>query len=230
MSIIGVIAVITIPALITKIQNYQYLYAFKKESYIISNALIKMATDNGCIGDLACTGVFKNGMTQQHLEDIGDALTEYIKTSENCRASKDQSCWVTSYNTYFDGTGTQTNPNYNTSAGWYKFITADGSAIAISDYGSICNTSTAGMSKLCGELWLDVNGPKEPNYYGRDIFSFYITNNPGLNLYPRGGSKLSTNGWNYNDLNKCAPDSTGTEKDGKYCAGRIIEKGWVMDY
>ncbi|MCK7521137.1 MAG: hypothetical protein MZV64_27335 [Ignavibacteriales bacterium] len=42
---------------------------------------------------------------------------------------------------------------------------------------------------------VDINGPKKgPNYFGRDMFRFYITNGKGALLYPYGGSDANNTG------------------------------------
>ena len=77
----------------------------------------------------------------------------------------------------------------------YKFITADGISVEIENYGNNSdddwNTGNLGilshMSQVCGIIRFDVNGSKQPNNFGRDVFGTYITNGRGASLYPGGG-------------------------------------------
>lgn len=72
-----------------------------------------------------------------------------------------------------------------------------------------------------GNLYIDVNGPAKPNVWGRDVFSFRVGND-GL-LYPCGGEKfalMETNG-----------NITPCEKFTSYaCTARLIENNYEIDY
>ncbi|MCK7521133.1 MAG: hypothetical protein MZV64_27315 [Ignavibacteriales bacterium] len=81
----------------------------------------------------------------------------------------------------------------NASNLYYKFIATNGMVFSI-NVGSTCNSNwskneTGHLIQLCGYFIVDINGPeKGPNYMGRDIFLFYISNGKGALLYPYGGS------------------------------------------
>ena len=187
-----------------------------------------MSSDAGCVNDLQCSGLFDTGTTHQTL---GDEFVKHVKVVKNCKTAIDQGCWSATTNYNYDGTN-PSNLAYN-SVGYYRFITADGVSVLIENYQDNCGHNSWGtgelgyMSQVCGLIRFDVNGPKKPNNLGRDVFSFWITNGKGALLYPRGGKDDNyITWWNYNNRNWCSSSS----KDGSYCAGRIIEKGWVMDY
>lgn len=77
---------------------------------------------------------------------------------------------------------------------------------------------------------MDVNGAKPPNMYGRDTFLFEITNGKGPLLYPFGGSDYDTaiNGGHWDaESGGCGVNGSTA---GFYCAGRILEEGWEMNY
>ncbi|MCK7516094.1 MAG: hypothetical protein MZV70_77060, partial [Desulfobacterales bacterium] len=58
------------------------------------------------------------------------------------------------------------------------------------------------------EVRIDINGPnKGPNYYGRDLFLFYIANGKGIQLYPAGGQ---------DDINYSAWNNWTCQKDDDY--------------
>ncbi|MCK7521150.1 MAG: hypothetical protein MZV64_27410 [Ignavibacteriales bacterium] len=150
-------------------------------------------------------------------------------------------CWA-SFNGSFDGSGGNTTI-LNTSNSYYKFITTNGMVYAIIPY-TTCNTNlsnntTMHMRQICGQLLVDINGPKKgPNYNGRDIFVFYITNGKGALLYPYGGSDaLLGLSWHKGTPQKtddwCSPKSeniASTGRDGATCTARIMEKSWQIDY
>ena len=233
LGIIGVVAAITLPTLINNYQKTQYVTSLKKVYTEFNEVLKEMSADAGCVNDLQCSGLFA-AVTDS--TTLGDELVKHIKVAKNCKTSTGQGCWSTNTNENYDGTSA-TNYTFDL-YGYYSFITADGMSVSISNYADNCThgsgTWTTGelgyMSQVCGYIYLDVNGPKKPNNWGRDGFEFWITNGKGALLYPRGGKddnhNNSNNWWNYNNRNDCS----SSNKYGDYCAGRIVENGWVMDY
>ncbi|MCK7488700.1 MAG: hypothetical protein MZU97_26765 [Bacillus subtilis] len=204
-----------------------------------------MAADKGCVDDLLCTGVFERGAKTpaNHAKGVGDELVKYFNVAKNCSNTTNMDCWAASYNNNFDGSGSNTT-NVNNSNTMYKFITANGIAYMIST-STTCknnwsNNLTGHIRQYCGGLYVDINGPKKgPNYLGRDIFYFIITNGKGALLYPWGGSDflLSNNIWNnYTPQltdDTCSPkdhNPAASGRNGEYCAGRIMEKSWRVDY
>lgn len=235
LGIIGVVAALTIPTLINASQKIQYVVGLKKAYSEANQALKQMATDNGCTNDLKCTGLFAAGKTNQ---TFGDEFIKYFKVNKNCGVASGQGCWNSSTNDNYDGSSAD---NYSIDTwGHYKFTTADGMSFAVLNFANNCGYSSWSaplpqglgyLSQTCGFLYVDVNGLKGPNDFGRDIFSFYITNGRGALLYPQGGKDDNggdSNGWwNYSNRNAC---SITASKSGTFCAGRIMEKGWEMDY
>lgn len=234
LGIIGVVAALTIPTVLSNYQKQQYITGLKKAYSTFNEVLAKIAADKGCLNDLKCTGIFDTTTTQQSL---GDELVKYFNVAKNCETS-DNSCFSTNINWFYDGkTGSMPWLPSN-----YSFITADGIAFLISNFQTNCdvepnewsNYITNNMTQVCASLYVDVNGPqKGPNFGGRDVFLFYISNGKGALLYPSGGADCataSTDGpWqdiSTKDYISCDPTNT----DGQGCAGRIVEEGWEMNY
>jgi len=232
--IIGVVAALTIPTLVNNYQKTEYLTALKKAYAGFNQVLIQISADKGCVGDLACTGLFASDSTQKTL---GDELVKYLKIVKNCEDTG-AGCFSDNVSPFYDGSGLRNNV-YETTTG-YRFIAEDGASYLIynekDDNGADCisNYSTSGkgaLSQLCGDLYIDVNGPtKGPNNFGRDIFYFYITNGKGPMLYPRGGSDDNMDSpWNSGNI-MCGSNIDDGNEDSSTCAGRIIEEGWQMKY
>ena len=231
--ILGVVAVVTIPPLVKNYQKSQYVTALEKAYTAFNQVLKQMAADAGCVNDLRCSGLFATGTTNQV---FGDEFIKYIKVIKNCGISTGQGCWSVSTNANYDGTSI--TDYYFDNSSEYKFITADGMSVQIANYSNNCtqggiNSSTGAlgyMSQVCGFIIFDVNGHKEPNDRGRDVFHFFITNGNGAFLYPSGGKDDNFTGsnqwWNDAGRNGCS----NSEKMGYYCPGRIIENNWQMDY
>ena len=67
-------------------------------------------------------------------------------------------------------------------------------------------------------IYIDINGGKKPNVYGRDLFRF--TRVPGKGILPSGYSGTDE------DINQnCS--KTGS---GEYCAAKIMRDGWEIKY
>lgn len=239
LGIIGIVAAMTIPSLVNHYQNTQYIIQLKKFYTNFNQTLSKISSDNGCVNDLKCTGLFAAGTTNNSL---GTAVVKYFKVTKNCGISPNQGCWSSSVNTYIDGQGTGTNiVDYNANVGAaYQFVTADGMSVLLHNYGDASsgfsadcanawsNSGSGYMSKTCGIVLVDVNGLKKPNYIGRDIFSFWITSAKGVILYPNGAEDDKQGGagsyWWDGTTKRCVTNN------GWQCTGRVVEEGWEMNY
>lgn len=226
LGIIGVVAAITIPTLINNYQKKENITRLKKAYTAVNQALKQMSLDRGCPNDLKCTGIFASPNT---MSDVGDELVKYFSVARNCRTVANQGCWPTVTKTFYDGSGSTIN--YEGSSD-YKFVTADGTAFDFYSSMSGCGLNSGSgaigyMSQNCGLLDIDVNGKKGPNFFGIDTFEFFITNGKGALLYPLGGIDTTTP-WKTaaGVQTRCYSEN----KDGVYCAGRIMEEGWEMNY
>lgn len=237
LGIIGVVAAITIPTLISKYQKQEYVTKLKK-TYTQTNEVLKlMSAEMNCANDLKCTGLFDTTTTSQTL---GTAIVKYFKVVKDCGIVKGQGCLTASTNNNYDG-ASATNTNYDNYSGFdfYNFITADGISFSIYNYSSNCgnnysNGITNNMTQACGRVLVDINGPtKGPNVYGRDTFFFFITNGKGALLYPRGGADdryVGSNNWWKDPDTKAPRNCYPNDKLGIYCTGRIMEENWEMNY
>ncbi|EKE04430.1 MAG: hypothetical protein ACD_20C00081G0013 [uncultured bacterium] len=235
LAIIGVIASLVIPSLIANIEKQGYISRLQRAMAAGDAALRKAALENCGTTDLSCiyTG---NALT------IGDAIAAQYNVLKNCKNTSGQGCFVV-FNSYIDGTGGILD--LDNDSNYYKFITTDGMSVAIQRSSSKCTTNyglnaNSPTTKTCGQFYVDLNGPdKGPNYSGKDVFWFLVTSNKAPIMYPQGGREhnYTLNGteetggyyyWNYNNLNRCY--NAGGKKGGWMCTGRIIEKGWQIDY
>jgi len=233
LAIIGVVAALTIPTLMANYQKVQYVAALKKAYSEMNQAITLMANDLGCQGDLNCTKLFDADTPD---DAFNNEFVKYFKIAKNCKnADYDGTlgCFPDTINNDYDGIEDGISSGWDSSG--YRFITADGFSIKAFSGGNGCDNNdysthaTNDMTQVCGMIYLDVNGLKGPNYMGRDIFIFWITNGKGPQLYPNGGADYKWNSHWANDdgtPRSCYPDDTA----GNYCAGRIMEEGWQMNY
>lgn len=224
--IIGVVAEMTIPNLLSDFNKTQYVTRLKKVYTVGNEALKQLSFDNGCINDLACSGVFAGDT-----ETVGKMFVQYFKVVKNCGIEANFGCWPSKTFTAYQGNVPSGYNNYDAGGGLYKFITIDGMSIAVTSAAKKCTDSastglTGNLTQICGNFYVDTNGLKPPNRWGKDTFMFYISNGKGTLLYPVGGKDSASNWTNV------APHRCGLlgNLSGLYCTGRIIEEGWQMNY
>ena len=96
----------------------------------------------------------------------------------------------------------------------YCWIYADGSMLGIDEF----TEDSSSLDETAMRIYIDVNGLKKPNTYGRDVFYFEIDGH---------GIVRPEKGTDCGEVNK--PVNLETS-DGYSCAARIVENGWRMDY
>ncbi|MFA7659375.1 MAG: type II secretion system protein, partial [Candidatus Gastranaerophilaceae bacterium] len=180
LGIIGVVAAYTISGLIANSQKAGYVAGAKSAYSKWNQALIQMAADGGCIGDLSCF------FDSADLKTMGDKIAGYFNVAKNC-ATTTTGCFPNTIAFNFDGS--DTHSGYD-NASYYRFITADGMSVSLTTLSLGCSGSASSLTKVCmSDVTIDVNGLKKPNALGRDIFYFAIDNDNGPALYPVGGAK-----------------------------------------
>lgn len=231
LGIIGVVAALTIPTLISKYQKTQYVTQLKKAYTELNQGLRQLTNNYNCGTDLYCTGVY---LINGDATTFGDEIVKYFKVLKNCR-NTEAGCFTTSASQYIDGSGVRVD--WHSSTNGYRFITADGMAFEVTDMeGYDCSggetPSGTNFATVCGKVHVDINGPeKQPNAYGRDIFSFWIVNGRGAILYPVYGQEDPNGQWKNlttGTINSC--DNASGKLGGGSCAARIMEEGWEMNY
>lgn len=94
------------------------------------------------------------------------------------------------------------------------FLTQDGMLVSISAYTGSTDLDNGG--NIDHSIYVDINGPKGPNQFGKDFFSFKRTKK---GIMPT-GYEYSAASVNYN----CSKSSSGT-----YCAAKLFKDGWKMN-
>lgn len=237
-AIIGIIAEITIPALVQNVAKQQYV-ALSQKVWSESQQFLRQYMFDQGIYDLA----------DANFTDVSSFDTEikkYFKIAEFC-SSGNPSCIITENYLSKAGTITADYTSRNSSLYFmYSFISTDGMLVAFQFYvtsGAVCRPVTYPSGKIqkwCGTLTIDVNGSKGPNIDGRDFLNYFLIAQDGT-LYPEGGHDWSyafygsdSNYWrNYPYL--CGyPGSSDMTNGGTgvlgACIARIMENSWQMDY
>lgn len=212
LGIIGILAALTMPSLIMKANTAKIGPEMANAVSVLSNAIDMYMQDNNASS--LVLAMRKSGVSDTSMQNLlSTLLGEYIKGTSGVTVP---STPVTTYNGA-SGEGAQTlKPTVTTGIALSnksllvaetdcKFGTtkdASGNDITIDSCGVIFYTS--GYAK------------KDQLVTARDMFKFTVTNKGEVIPYAAD--------WNSKD---CKSSGVG---NGTTCAGRIAEKGWVVDY
>ena len=243
LGIIGVVAAMTLPTLIQNYQKRVYVTQLKKSVSVLSNGFKLMMAHDG-VTELQDTHAF-SGMGA----DVCGSLNNFANNilTNNCSSIREglQSvfsgiqlapCDETAMK-YLNGAIIPSNADAFRKSTLTCAKFPDGSEI----YGYTFNKSSDGFM---GDFKLDINGPKNPNTMGRDIFLLYVSDNG--TIVPRGSQQandytIAKNPGYYANNNitsmywrttqkadkKCTTDDSSAR--GHMCAARVLEED-AMNY
>lgn len=218
LGIIGVIAALTIPALINKIQNAELVTAFLKNYSILQQASRMIINDSD--------GSIKNVYTSS--QTLADAFASKLSVAKSCaNGAANGICWpqLTTIKTLAGNMDFTTT--YNDDAP--TLMLKDGSIIRVYTwfFDSTCATTPinfGGTSEgVCAVLHIDVNGFKKPNQLGRDIFEMSLF--PIHGLLPNGTQGSDDD---YKSWSSCSTAYTNGDS-GCGCAARVLNEH-AMNY
>ena len=151
LGIIGVVAAMTIPAIVAKYQERAWLTAFKKTYSVLSQAYLRASQDYGTANTWCAA---KNTDCGKIYFDI---LSQYLNISEDFGLGR----WdLISKASYCDLDGRPMGITNIFTNDYYKFILSDGTIIGIK-YDATLNSPL---------MHVDINGLKGPNQLGKDVF------------------------------------------------------------
>ncbi len=235
LGIIGIVAAITIPNLIANYQKQTYVTSFKKFYSTYQQGIASMLQKAGC-EDLECLGWWTESTVTPPagwLEQRDKAFREnfnIVETYNNInpnpyqRKLKRLSGAALGYDDFI------TNDDNR-----YLIILADGTLIwqrSTQCYPSP-SVNISKYAKRCSWTLVDINGNKNPNQYGRDVFSLYLTYDG--KLIPDYGVDYAQieSGEDWETSSNYWKNSNGCSKTagfGDGCAAKLIEEGWQMNY
>lgn len=239
LGIIGIVAQMTIPTMVNQSQKKVWVTQLQKFIAQYGAGMKAYMVQEGCF-DMPCTGVFE-GDRDSSLWDAN--VDKAVRSSFKILKS-----WDT--RTY----GAHTDAIYRLSKqaepvnSWYyghSFHSVDGYTFMVYDtdpdncnYNSTVTTSSK-LKGYCSSVYVDVNGDKKPNIWGRDIFVLYMGRDGSL--YPAGGAESAKlENEDYTAASSYWKNNTGCGTEGStviaadavgsVCSARIMESGWKMDY
>lgn len=207
LGIIGIVAAMTLPALLQKHEKRQTVIQLKKAYASLSNALISSKYDNGE------TREWKDTVTASSYEENREWFNKYwrpyLKIVRECETMikcgyKHNNFATLQNRTEYSKYGQTPNlPGYILGDGIYIFIRPWG-------YNDVRNFYL---------ITIDINGPKNPNIIGRDVFQYMIDVQKGI---------LSGNVNNYNTSNCTKAKIHDVSEAYRVCAAKIMADGWEI--
>ena len=185
------------PTLIKNYQKHVLVNQLKRTVSVLEQGYQKMLADEG-VDSL------------KHVPGMWEGDCQFAKGLQGPSDEQwDCTSFVEQYQKYFNGTLEKAKAGYV----WNFMIgEVDGDMEDTPLY--ILNDGTILKSDISERLYIDVNGYRGPNMYGRDIFTFGITENG--HIVPITYLSSSSCGKNMND--------------GESCFRKIVEDGWKMNY
>ena len=194
LGIIGIVAALTLPTLISNYKEKAFVVAAKKNYSVLTNAINKWNEDNGVVGD--ASAFWQSEATD---DDLTLALSKELNATKVCTYAKLKECGgaydILQYKKMNDGSGNTTQENWISQRA--RIILADGTFVSLQPgkiYNTNCervlwandkdqngnftedSTSPSGFKghylthNVCGRLAFDTNGLKGPNQIGVDVF------------------------------------------------------------
>ena len=203
LGIIGVVAALTIPGLITKCKEMQYRTIYKKVYSSLNQALKYAQEDDGI--DLTLT-VTKDSFGTPMNANVGEIfkyLSRYYKAATTCFDNNADKCWVCEKGEA--GLISGGAPDWlGCSKDNYAFVDANGVA-----YYLYSNRENA--------IVIDVNGDRKPNQLGRDRFKMWF------------GDSLEPNNY-YPDTVNAVLLYNDVKGKGRWCPqGDCLYKTWIRN-
>ena len=168
--IIGVVAALTISAVINTYIESSTVAKVKKGLSILGQAKKLAETQNGSIDGWD----FGEGDSALAASQFWNYLKPHLSLVKECIGTTD--CYQ---NTLYWLRGDVLANSYNTGAHYIKFILADGSVMwfrtgAAGGAGK-CSVGEGNVDNVCAIFWYDINGIKKPNTLGKDIFLYMMS-------------------------------------------------------
>ena len=157
----------TIPTLINKTNNQEYISRLKKAYSTMAQVTQKIIADEGMPrGDI--------GGWATSVEAVFNMYKKYLSNVKVCGVDTN-GCFRGIYK-HFNGSNTS---EYSFDDGRYTLVMADGTEISFAqtDFRTDCSKTSQGTNNQCQIILVDINGAKKPNVVGKDTFAFSLVEN-----------------------------------------------------
>ena len=210
LGIIGVVAAMTLPALVNNYKEKELATQVKKTFSNIQNAALLAQKDLGAVGD----NTFLFDVTNTHAETAKN-FAKYFNGAKVCENKSQKGCsqyyYKVKYATAYKGSG-DTTKTFGLDS-YPKILLTDGAVLSIQqesscyrvfndckqdangncikdENGDIIQTQNVGRN--CARIYMDVNGIKRPNQFGADVYNIAVmTDNLTPSTWaPNGGKSI----------------------------------------
>ena len=236
LAIIGVVAALTLPTLLSNYQKKEWVTRFIKTHAEITQAfqLLKAKENTSTLSNSSlwgkmtepCNGVNFN---EPVCEEFRDGLLNIFVGSE-----------IVTYDNYSESQIKFLNGSTSDIPVTNAVIRLNNGATISGGFYPKPKESQYDVKSLGGNLYniiasfyIDMNGPKGPNTLGRDVFAFYVSDDGTLHYVGSKDFSIYANG---NELRTWNQDNTWEgckepfiHSEGYGCAARVLETG-KMDY
>lgn len=208
MVIIGIIATLTIPTTVNKVQKIQVVTKLKKAYSTLVQVANRSTVDNG---QMTTWEIGSTGDGQAANDFNKKYLIPYLSVMRNCSTSTVGNC-----DFKFSYLNSTTMQSLNSS--WARFYLADGMLVATYSQ----NSGSTVRIQIC----VDINGQKQPNKMGKDVFLYNLT----IKESSVTEGKITPDGIGYdrNTLVSSASYNCNKAASGVRCATLIMKDGWQM--
>lgn len=207
LGIIGVVAAMTIPGLLTKLR-YQREAALLKENYSIIQQMMLRANDEGAMSALP----YENNL-QQLKEWFSTYMLPFVKVTKVCYGTK--GCWSKNVK---NSAGSNYESSERCGLGDVSFILFNGTTVCMDDFRDTRFGVTNNGNTMIGFL-IDVNGNRKPNKIGEDIFAVVFKEDKILPA----GYDMTKAQVNANCSTKCSGKYCGI-----YCMQKVVQAGYKL--
>ena len=249
-TIIGIAAAITLPALFKSSQNEANAARLKASVRNFETAMATMIAAEG-VNNLYETTAWRVGEVNASADNSVKAgflnsIERFITTVGYQEGENPVTAYYGGKSVYALDNSGKKGSAIDDINGCLPLIMKDGSVIFIRTFSKTTNSPNdngyMGLQRVAfthgtslngnpADIFIDVNGAKEPNTVGRDLFHFYV-NSDGT-LFPFGSLDVVVyhNG-NETDANYWEVGCTNNNKanNGWPCTARLIEEGYKMNY
>lgn len=157
LGIIGVVAVLTIPTLISKYYEHQTITKMLETQSILIQAIRQSEEE---YGEMLNWGLIGSNANKANV--LGEKLKPFLKIAIDCGPfDYDGNCFPKEPYKYLNGRSL--GFSYATGTSYkYKFVLMNGVSVAIQPI----------VSTSCFQINIDTNGIAKPNMFGKDLFLF----------------------------------------------------------
>ena len=235
LAVIGVVAALTMPALLRDHQKKVFVAQLQRMVNLISNSATELKSDEN-VETLEETYLVpvrttdeEGNKTWDYKNAQGKFLNKYFKVARDCGTTNRKECLGEEYFSLDRTTSVEVDkfiPNY-----YYCVITNIGSTIcmdSMSSYSHYDNDDRHGYSYVI----VDINGPAGPNINGRDLFQFELYSDGKIGNSHESHSDNEAANQDIQDKisGKTCQDYKSIAGYGGNCFQHIMANGWVMDY